>query len=449
MRKPMETWVPWIGIAAVVVVVAASVLRERPRPVRSPLGLIGSAQAPVLDREGLENRLATMEARIAADDEDHAARIVLAELLVRQARVTGNAVHAARAEQRLREVLAADPGDYDAQRSLGVVLLSLHRFEEAIAAGDRARAMRPDDAFNEGVVGDGLLELGRYDEAFAAFQRMVDKRPNAASYARASYALELQGRLDEALDAMRRAVHATSPRDAEGLAWTLAHAGGLLFALGRVDEAEAQYRLAAKAFADHPLAQVGQARIQAHRGRDAEALSIAEPLLRRAPSVALAAFIGDLHARGGRHGEAARFYATAEAIGREAVSGDESLAGFLAERGLKLQDALRLAERAANRRHDVPTLDALAWAYFRNGRLQEADAAAAQALATGTRDKRVVLHAAAIKSALGDASAARLLTRRAVAVDADFDVLASGYVVRSIEMPGSGGLMPSELRASR
>jgi hypothetical protein len=52
------------------------------------------------------------------------------------------------------------------------------------------------DDFNanaHGVMGDALVELGRYDEAFVQIQRMVDLRPDLSSYARVSYARELQG----------------------------------------------------------------------------------------------------------------------------------------------------------------------------------------------------------------------------------------------------------------
>ena len=118
----------------------------------------------------------------------------------------------------------------------------------------------------------------------------------------------------------------------------------------------------------------------------------------------------------------------AEVIGRDTVSTDESLAGFLAERDRKLDEAVMLAERAAGRRQDVHTLDALAWAYFRVGRVQEAAAAADKATAVGTRERRVVLHAAAIKDALGDTSAARALAARAAPRDPDFDVFVAHQV---------------------
>jgi tetratricopeptide (TPR) repeat protein len=367
---------------------------------------------------------------------------------MRQARVTGNAAYAARAEQRLRAALGSDPADYEARRMLGPVLLSRHKFAEAVTAAHRARAMRPDDSFNVGVIGDGLLEQGKYDDAFAAFQRMVDLRPGAGSYARVAYAQELQGRLDLALETMQRAANATSPRDAEGLAWTLTQVGDLLFRLDRVADADTQYRLAATAFPDHPFALMGRARVLAARQQDDDSIALAQTLLDRAPSMRLAAFLGDLHARNQRPSEAERFYTMAEAIGRDSGATDESLAGFLAERGRSSSEALELAERAASTRQDVNTLDALAWAYFRTGWLQAASAIADKALRTGTREKRVVLHAAAIRAALGDVDAARVLVRRAAARDPDFDVLSAARVM-SLMTSSASSTAPIELRAAR
>jgi tetratricopeptide (TPR) repeat protein len=206
--------------------------------------------------------------------------------------------------------------------------------------------------------------------------------------------------------------------------------GDLLFRLDRLDEAAAQYQLANRIFPDHPFALMGLARLAAARRRDAEALSLAQRVLDRAPSLAVAAFIGDLHARTGRHADAERFYRAAEIIGRESSTNDESLAGFLAERGRRVHEAVAAAEAAARLRQDVRTLDALAWAYFRAGRLHEAKVAAVQALRTGSREKPLVYHAAAIEAALGNVDRAHRLMNRALPRGGDFDVLAAESVAR-------------------
>ena len=104
------------------------------------------------------------------------------------------------------------------------------------------------------------MELGRYDEAFAAFDSMVRLRPDAASYARVAYAHELQGRLDEALRHMQMATEATSAHDPESIAWHHVQVGGLLFQMGRIDDAARAFARANYAFPNHPYARAGLAR---------------------------------------------------------------------------------------------------------------------------------------------------------------------------------------------
>ena len=147
------------------------------------------------------------------------------------------------AERALKQVLHDEPLEYQTRRMLGAVYLSEHRFREAILEAERARDQRPRDDWNYGVIGDGHLELGEYDEAFAAFQRMMDLRPTAGAYARAAYALELQGRLEAALRAMQLSTDATPPNDHESLAWHHAQLGDLYRQLGRLSGGGARVRV--------------------------------------------------------------------------------------------------------------------------------------------------------------------------------------------------------------
>ena len=45
---------------------------------------------------------------------------------------------------------------------LAAVLLSQHRFRDAIAEANKAMAVDPRDAWNYGAAGDGYMELGDY-----------------------------------------------------------------------------------------------------------------------------------------------------------------------------------------------------------------------------------------------------------------------------------------------
>ena len=96
---------------------------------------------------------------------------------------------------------------------------------------------------------------------------------------------------------------------------------------------------------------------------------------------------------------AERQYALAEAAWRTDAPEPRNLARFLAERGDKIVEAVEIAETAAKARHDIFTEDALAWAYFRAGRIDDAKRAIQLALRTGTRDRDILRHAREIGSA--------------------------------------------------
>ncbi len=228
---------------------------------------------------------------------------------------------------------------------------------------------------------------------------MLRRRPDAAAYARASYARELRGDLPGAIEMMKMALEATSARDPESLAWHHAQLGYLYLATDRLEDARREFRHADFVFPDHPFAGEGLARAMAAGGAHAAALARVRVLLDRTPSPALLAFAGDLLRALGRIDEAERQYRLAEAAWQTDVPEPARLAVFLADRGRRLDEAVALAERAAAERHDIFTDDALAWTYFKTGRLDEASAAIARAVRTGSRDRGIRQHADTIAAA--------------------------------------------------
>jgi tetratricopeptide (TPR) repeat protein len=321
-----------------------------------------------------------------------------AEALLRDARVTGNAGLAYRAEEVLNAALSRDPGSYEVARSLGAVFLSQHRFRDAIAVAERNRRARPYDPVNYGVLGDAHVELGDYTDGFDAFDRMMTLRPSAAAYARVAYALELQGNLQAALGSMKLAAAATAPSDRESLAWTRSQVGELNLQLGRLPDARDAFISASEAFPGHPFAVVGYARVVAAEGDCERAVHLLEDLQKRTPTPDLAARIGDLLMQLGRREDAERQYAVAEAAWRADAPEPKNLARFLAAHDRKIAEAVIIAERAAGERNDIFTNDALAWAYFKAGRMADARRWIDRALRTGTKDADIQAHAIAIRN---------------------------------------------------
>ena len=246
----------------------------------------------------------TMTGRLAANPGDAAAVVSLSNALIRLQRVNNDGRAVIAAEEHLRAFLERQPDHYDARRMLAAVLLSEHRFADAIKEANAAMAVDPRDAWNYGAAGDGYMELGDYTRAFETFDRMGRLQPGPSAYARTAYALEIKGDLDGALDYMRKAADGTSPNDAESQAWHFAQVGDLLLKLGRLSQARLEYERADATFPGHPMAVTGLARIRMLDGDLAGARLMLQSQLARTATPDLAMAVGELSLSLGEHAAA-------------------------------------------------------------------------------------------------------------------------------------------------
>jgi tetratricopeptide (TPR) repeat protein len=99
---------------------------------------------------------------------------------------------------------------------------------------------------------------------------------------------------------------------------------------------------------------------------------------------------------------------------------NRDLALFYADHDEKLPEALDLAQKELEVRHDVYTWDALAWALYKNGKASEASDASEKALKFGTKDPILLFHAGVINEALGHREQARSYLSQALAINAHF-----------------------------
>ena len=397
-------------VVAIAVVVIATIRDARQTAAAAPVSQAAVPMAGGTSRLQLTQTVEAMTARIGSKPADGAAVVRLADALIRLQRVNNDGRAVITAEEKLRAFLKHDPHHYEAQRMLAAVLLSQHRFGEAIAQANKVSALDPRDAWNYGAMGDGYLELGDYDRAFAAYDRMGQLQPGPPAYARTSHALEIKGDLAGALEYMRRAADGAWSNDPESQAWHYAQLGELLLQQGRLGDAKREFEHAAATFPNHPLAMAGLAKIKIADGDLAGARLTYQEQLARVPTPDLAAIVGDLsHAMGDQAG-ADQYYRMFEQIERagwgNGVPQPQALARFFADRDRHLAEAVTLAEGAVASRRDIFTMDTLAWAYFKAGRLADARKASEQARRTGSKDARILYHAAEILAAAGERSEA-------------------------------------------
>lgn len=360
---------------------------------------------------------------------------LLAAAYMQKARETGDFSLNAKAEEALTRATQAEPDDFDALKLRAKLLLTYHRFADALEVARRAQVANPRDHDVYGAMTDALVELGRYDEAVAAAQTMVDLRPDTPSYSRVSYLRLLHGDVAGAEAAMREAAEAASPGDPEKLAWCYVQLADALMKEGKTKEAEHEVDRALFTFPDYhaALAAKGRARQAAN---DLEgAAQFYSRAVERVPLPDYSAALGDIYTKLGRAEEAKRQYDLVEFVERTgAAAGTYSreLALFWAEHDLRLDDALDIATRERAARGDIYTCDVLAWCLYKKGRLDEAKTAMGEALRLGTRDSRLFYHAGMIYHALGDRQQSAKYLKMALAADPSFPVLQADAVRQTL-----------------
>jgi tetratricopeptide (TPR) repeat protein len=292
----------------------------------------------------------------------------------------------------------------------GHVLHSLHRFKEAEPIALHLTEMRG-LAFDFGLLGDVEFDQGKIPDAVTAYQRMVNLRPDLQSYSRVAQVRWIMGDLPGAVEAMSMAAQAGSPLNAEPTAWTYSRLALLQLQLGDIAAAKHSAAVALQVQSNSAPAFQALGRIELADGETnaaVESLRHAAALNHLPESQWL---LADALRLLGKTLEAAAM--ENQILERGVAEDPRSFSIYLATRGAKPDLALKLAQSELDVRGDVFTHDALAWALQANGRLAEARAEMAKALAEGTLDARLFVHAAVISAAGGHIEEAACFRRLA------------------------------------
>jgi tetratricopeptide (TPR) repeat protein len=372
----------------------------------------------------LEGSIAALQARVRAFPQNWKSSASLGLAYVQEARVTADPTLYPKAEGVLRRSLALHGQDnFEAMVGMAALAAARHDFASALDWGERARAVNPYDGSVYGVIGDAQVELGRYDDAFATFQKMVDTRPDLASYARVSYARELQGDLAGAIRAMRGAEAFAATQ--EDRAWAANQLGELYFNSGRLGKAADQYRLATHLTPAFVPPQACLAKVAWARGDVQEAIARYTEVTQRYPSPEYVIALGDLYLLTGETELARQQFDLVSTIQRlftsNGVNVDLELSLYQADHG-DGASALETARAEWKRRHSILVADALAWAMHAEGKDRTAARYSRKALSLGTHNALLLFHAGMIQLALGDRAAAREFLAQAVDSNPAFSI---------------------------
>jgi tetratricopeptide (TPR) repeat protein len=394
------------------------------------------AATATLGSGSLDQVIGGLQDRVRAVPADWRALADLGSAYVQQARVTADPTYYPRADGVLRRSLATHPdGNVEAFIGMASLAAARHDFAGARSWAQRAIDANPANANARAVMGDALVELGRYPEGFDAFQRAVDLKPDVATYARASYAWELQGNVPNAIAIMRMAL-AAAGTDADR-AWASFQLGELEWNRGHVAAAGTAYRGAIRWDPSYRPPQFGLAKVDAARGRTARAVREMAAVVRAYPSPDYVIWLSDLLSSAGRSEDAARQAALVDVETKlfrsNGVNVDLEIALFDADHG-RGPEALAAARAEWARRQSVNVADALAWALYANGRPQEALRYADRALSLRSRNALFFFHRGMIRRALEDPRAARTDLATALDINPNFSVRWAPTAVRVLHL---------------
>ena len=275
---------------------------------------------------------------------------------------------------------------------------NMHRFGDAEKLARQLVAERgaPEDF---ALLSDALMEQGRLGEAVATLQQLVNLKPGVEAYSRIAHVRWLKGDLPGAIAMMEAAARATSPREAEVCAWTLARLADFYLRAGRLDAASNAAEAAATRVPDYPPALLARGRGLLAQEKISEAVTQLQRAAALNPLPDYQWWLADALRAANRADEAAKIEAMLKTRG--AASDPRTTALFLATRGVEPATAVRLAREELENRGDVFSHDALAWALVASGEVAAADGEMRAALAEHTADARLFFHAGEIALARG------------------------------------------------
>ncbi len=384
------------------------------------------------------------EERVARDPQGAIGWSQLSASYLTLSRQTDDNSYAVKAEAAARRSLELRrSNNVNAAIRLAKSILEQHRFSDALTAADDAVKMGAGDVSAQGLRAEILVEMGRYDEAWKAFDQHNLGRSGLSGYVLRARLLEVDGKPDESEVMLREAVaeaDADWDLSREAAAWCHLKLGNLLWSEGKVDDAEAQYKIAVDLNPRDFKSLGGLAKVAAARQDFDKATRLAEQSVEILPSVEVASLLEDIaESRGDK--EAAAKYATmvdkiahpelykfltdptASVSETKPHTHDRLYAVYCADHQKDLTGALAAAKKDLDARQDVFAYDTLAWVLHQMGRDQEALPLIKKALSRGTLDAKMLYHKGMIEAALGMPSEARASLTLALKINPEFQLV--------------------------
>jgi tetratricopeptide (TPR) repeat protein len=254
------------------------------------------------------------------------------------------------------------------------------------------------------------MALGDYEEAEKEAQWILDlRRGSTLGFTKAAALREAFGDPEGAIEFYNEALLRMSPAEKSERSRLMTRNARLQMAAGNVVKAK---EFLDGALAINPESQdalAGLAALAASQGNYTEAVRLSRKRVEQSPGAGNTYDLAVMLERSGHATEAEDEYRAFETMARadmeKTLNSNRELVFYYADHRKDAAQALAIAAKEAENRHDSATLDAWAWALYRSGKLAEAKTQMDRALAPGVRDNGYFCHAQQIATAMHDTGA--------------------------------------------
>lgn len=322
--------------------------------------------------------------------------IKLSEIYIYEARVTGEHPYYYNAALLTLNETLKDTSKMTSDQHFtalfykSTVQLSQHKFNEALVTGKQALALNNTNSGIYGVLVDANVEIGNYEEAVKHCDKMISIRPDLRSYSRISYLREIYGDMKGSIKSMEQAIEAGAPYS-EYKCWTIVTMGKMLENHNQLDSAMAYYRFSAKERANYPFGIAGMASIEGKLGNYKKADSLYMIALNAVPEISFIMDQAKLYKKQGKQDEVKRLIPKIESMFQEDIESGHNVnmeyAFFLMDFKKDYKRALELGLKEYKlRSNNIDVNRLLAFAYYANGDLENAEKHVEIAMKTKKQD---------------------------------------------------------------
>ena len=370
------------------------------------------------------------ESRLEKNPSDHRSAVALARLYMRRAKENDDFDSFLDAERVLRKSKKLSPGQPTVDAFLAESLMAQHRFREAKSIAEKVLAKHKQFPMSLATLGDAHMQLGQYQQARSCYEQLKKLSDSPAVLVRLARYYEVIGEGKRAISLVATALEKQSA--VYGLksveAWYNWRLAKLYLGSGELEQAVPLLKRALVLNPRDSESLALLAKIQLIQQNSKLAISNYQKAISIAEKPPYLIGLGTVYEKIGETKKAAECFDLARGL-----MADESKhpkagpaharerAKFLLRQNEELELALELTQKDYEMRPDLFSSDILAWAFYKNGKLDKAKISIDRALGVNPKMPMLLYHSGMIEAELGNIALARKRLASALEFNPYFD----------------------------